>query len=273
MNRLLSATLPLSLFTLSLMAGPAPVADSLAAAPLRELSTDRPDKTESPYTVDAGHFQIEADLISWTRNRGDGAAFDALDVGTINFKAGLTPFMDLQVVVPTYHYERTRAGGSRVTDEGFGDLTLRTKFNLWGNDEGRTALAVMPFVTLPTAGGDFGVDRAEAGIIVPLGVALAEGWGLGLMTEVDFVNDDAGGHTVHWINTITVGHDLTEVLGMYVEFFSEVPMENSSAWIGTVDVGFTYAIGKNMQLDAGVNIGVTDAADDLNPFVGFTVRF
>ena len=25
---------------------------------LREMSTDRPDKTESPYTVDAVHFQI-----------------------------------------------------------------------------------------------------------------------------------------------------------------------------------------------------------------------
>ena len=32
---------------------------------MRELSTDRPDKTESPYTVDAGHLQIEVDLLSW----------------------------------------------------------------------------------------------------------------------------------------------------------------------------------------------------------------
>jgi hypothetical protein len=27
-----------------------------------EMSTDRPDKTESPYTVDAGHFQVELDV-------------------------------------------------------------------------------------------------------------------------------------------------------------------------------------------------------------------
>jgi hypothetical protein len=26
---------------------------------LRELTSDRPDKTESPITVDAGHFQLE----------------------------------------------------------------------------------------------------------------------------------------------------------------------------------------------------------------------
>ncbi|HSJ01962.1 MAG TPA: hypothetical protein VK956_05880, partial [Verrucomicrobium sp.] len=60
---------------------------------------------------------------------------------------------------------------------------------------------------------------------------------------------------------------------MYVEFFSEIPTENSAAWIGTVDVGFTFALTENIQLDAGVNVGVTDAADDLNPFLGFSVRF
>src|SRR5438093_6841318 len=43
---------------------------------LRELSTDRPDKTESPYTVDAGHFQIEMDLVSYSRDRDTHAGAD-----------------------------------------------------------------------------------------------------------------------------------------------------------------------------------------------------
>lgn len=32
---------------------------------MREMSTDRPDTTESPYTVDAGHFQFELDLAEY----------------------------------------------------------------------------------------------------------------------------------------------------------------------------------------------------------------
>jgi hypothetical protein len=36
------------------------------AAALREMSTGRPDKTGSPYTVDAGHFQIEMDPANFT---------------------------------------------------------------------------------------------------------------------------------------------------------------------------------------------------------------
>ena len=32
---------------------------------MRDFSTDRPPKANSPYTVDAGHFQYEADLVSY----------------------------------------------------------------------------------------------------------------------------------------------------------------------------------------------------------------
>src|SRR5258706_4958287 len=33
---------------------------------LREMDTDGPGATESPYTVDAGHFQVEMALVSYT---------------------------------------------------------------------------------------------------------------------------------------------------------------------------------------------------------------
>jgi hypothetical protein len=71
---------------------------------MRELSTDRPDTTESPYTVDAGHFQIEAEPLSWTRDREDGVTTTTTNP-SVNIKAGLLTWMDLQAVI----------GYSRVT--------------------------------------------------------------------------------------------------------------------------------------------------------------
>jgi hypothetical protein len=62
-------------------------------------------------------------------------------------------------------------------------------------------------------------------------------------------------------------------LSGYVEFFSSVSTEDDSEWIGTVDLGLTYGVSADIQLDAGVNIGVTRAADDINPFVGISWRF
>jgi hypothetical protein len=40
-----------------------------------------------------------------------------------------------------------------------------------------------------------------------------------------------------------------------------------------LDSGFTFKLNKNVQLDAGVNFGVTPAAPRINPVVGITARF
>ena len=110
---------------------------------LREMSTDRPDKTESPFTVDAGHFQIEADLLSYTRDRdtasGADTRLDSYAVAPVNLKAGLCNHVDLQVVLGTFNYVRTddRVAGTVTRQRGFGDVTTRLKVNFWATTAGR----------------------------------------------------------------------------------------------------------------------------------------
>ncbi len=245
---------------------------------LREMSTDRPDKTESAYTVDAGHFQLEMDAVTYTRDKersgGVTHRLEAWGLGLVNLKVGLWNRADLQLVVETYNHVRERSGGSRVTRRGFGDITTRFKYNLWGNDGGKTALAAMPYVKLPTSQDGHGNDSVEGGLILPLAVGLPHGFGLGLMTQFDAVRDaDDDGYHAEFVNTATVSRDLVGNLGGYVEFFSLVSAERGSRWVGTFDVGLTYAVSENVQLDAGVNIGVTKSADDWNPFLGLSWRF
>src|SRR5687767_14556340 len=59
---------------------------------MREMSTDRPDKTESAYTVDAGHFQLEMDVVSYGYDRHnvarDHTVSDNLAIAPFNFKVG-----------------------------------------------------------------------------------------------------------------------------------------------------------------------------------------
>ncbi len=241
------------------------------AAEMREMSTDRPDKTESPFTIDAGHFQLESDLVNWTRDR-DGGLHDFIDAGGFNVRAGITNSLEVNVVGATYHYERHRIDGSTQSSEGFGDITLRAKYNFWGNDGGKTAFGVLPAVTLPSSGEDFGVCDAEAGFVLPLSITLSDKWSLGMMTGLEFVNDDAGGHETVCLNSITVGYEITDGLGAYAEFASELPADRSSEWAGYVDFGLTWGVTDNLQFDTGINFGVTDAADDLNLFLGFAFR-
>src|SRR5271154_5532391 len=75
---------------------------------MRELTPDRPDKTESPYTVDAGHYQLEMDFANYTYNDSGGTTTRAWNVAPFNIKAGLLNNVDLQFVFDNYLNAQTK---------------------------------------------------------------------------------------------------------------------------------------------------------------------
>ena len=262
--------------TLLAICGAAPArADSPPAAP-REMSTDRPDKTESPYTVDAGRFQIELDVATYTMDRQGQVRTETWSLTPFNLKAGLSPNTDVQLIVEP-HVRRTvtdKTTGAARRVSGFGDIVVRVKRNVWGNDGGGTAFALMPFVKLPTNSGAIGNDKVEFGLIAPLSIALGERVGLGLMSEIDIIADeDGGGYAPSFVNSATVAFDLDERLGVYTELFTERGADRGAEWVVTGEGGFTFAVSENVQLDAGANLGLTRAADDLTLFAGLAHRF
>ncbi len=232
----------------------------------RPMSADRPDFTESPYTVDAGAVQIELSFIDYAK-RGDDEAWT---VAPANVKLGLLNDVDLQLVFDPY----INADDGMETREGFGDIQLRLKMNLWGNDGGDTAFAFMPFIRIPTASDDLGSDHVEGGLIFPFATDLAEGVGLGLMFETDFVYDEMDdGYDTEFIGTGVLGFDVTDELGLYVEGIGIASTDADVDFRGILGVGATYGLTENMVLDAGTNIGLTGDADDVSVFTGITVRF
>jgi hypothetical protein len=245
---------------------------------MREMITDRPDKTESPYTADAGHFQIETDIYNVTRDKTTADGVETQTQSAVfmasNLKLGITNSIDFQTVVtPQTLSESQETGASRTSEVGFGDTTLRLKVNLMGNDGGDIAIGLMPFVKLPTASGSLGNGKIEGGLIFLTGIGLPGDCGLGSMLQVNgFKNDANNGYHTEFISTLTFGFPLFGELGMYTEFFSQSSTEAGSEWVATFDTGLTYLLSPNFQLDAGINIGLTPAADDLNPFVGFSAR-
>jgi hypothetical protein len=202
--------------------------------------------------------------------------FDAYAIGSVNLKLGLLNNADLQIVLDGYLKERVHDVPAGMVEEadGFGDVTTRLKINLWGNDSGKTAFAVMPLVKAPTASSGLGNNAVEGGIIFPFAAELPAGWSMGLMAEFDFLKDTvSGGYDTEFVNTVTFGHGLIGPLAGYVEFVSVASTDTATSWHGFAGIGFTYGLSDNCQLDCGVNVGVNRFADDINPFVGFAVRF
>ncbi|MEO6875436.1 MAG: transporter [Opitutaceae bacterium] len=238
---------------------------------MRELTTDRPDVTEGPITVDAGHMQLEMDLANYTTDVSSGVRSKAWGVVPFNLRLGLTNNMELGLFVSPYIRDTQRAGrGISETRQGFGDITLRGKFNFWGNDDGSTALGLITDLKLPTAAEGLGNGAVEGAVLLPLSVDLGVGWDLGAMTGLDFARSEAGSRKSGWINSVTLGHDLTKILAGYVEFASETGI---SAPITTFDTGLTLKLGANTQIDIGAQFGLSRAANDAVVFTGLTRRY
>lgn len=234
-----------------------------AAGELRPMSTDRPDTTESPYTVDAGHFQLEMELANTVRDDRDRE----FSLGELNTKIGLNTSTDLQVVTP--FYTQVRGGG-----EGFGDVEIRLKHNLWGNDSGPTALALMPFIKIPTAHGDLGNGDFEGGLIIPFGFEGPAGWSCAVMAECDLEADDGdSGYHFVGLTSATTSHDLTETSGVFLELVSVLSTESGAGWEAYFNTGMTWAVTPRWQLDGGVRLGLTDAATGFTPFLGASTKF
>src|SRR6266850_2601485 len=162
---------------------------------MREFATDRPDKTESPYTVDAGHFQLEMDILNYGYDRHtlarDQTRFERVSIAPLNLKLGLLNNVDFQLGIESYTSIRAHdfSTGAVETHRGFGDLVPRMKINLWGNDGGKTAAGIISFVKLPTNQDHLGNNSVEGGVVFPFVMQLPFGIGLGLMTEFDIIRD------------------------------------------------------------------------------------
>jgi hypothetical protein len=255
------------LFPLLLLA----LSHSFSAETAREMSTDRPDTTESAYSVPAGMVQIEMSFFDYSRDSHPGAVSEQWIYGQVNFKTGLSSDIDLQMIVNSHAIAGESERGDATRTSGFGDITLRLKKNLWGNDQGSTALAIMPYVTVPTHT-HVSEQALSGGLIMPFAMTLSDQVSLGLMSEMDVVHDAAtDGYDLEWLHSATLGFSFTEKWGAFMEVVGI--LGEDTAFQALFDAGLTYAMTPELVLDAGLRLGLNRVAPDIGLFTGMSVRF
>lgn len=241
---------------------------------MRDISPDRPDATESPITVDAGHAQVEISFLDYSYDDSDEGESRAWTIADTNLRVGVSNNTEIQLIFGLFGEESfDPSPGPDDSDRGFSDLTVRYKWNLWGNDEGDTAFAIMPFVTIPT-GATLSTDEVEGGIVAMFGWDVAESWSVGGQVELDIVyDDDDSGYDLEFLHTFVVGFDIAGPVGGYVEYIGVASGDGGTDYQPFASTGLTWQVSDDLIFDVGVQIGLTDDANDLNIFSGMTLRF
>ncbi len=254
--------------------GTGPVPPNVAPNPT-PICTDRPTKCNVACTVPAGDFQIESDVINWTRTTGDGMRQDTIVYTDPVLKYGLTKHADIELNIAPYETVRThRDDGATQTVGGIGDLTIRLKQKLTP-DSAKTQISVIPYVKAPTAKSGIGNGKWEGGIIAPMNIPRPADFTMTLGPEIDVLANDSGsGYHAALVSLVNLSHPLGKKINIYTEFWNSQSLEPQ----GTVhqysaDLAASYQLAPTLQMDLGADFGLNRSTPSTQVYFGVPTRF
>jgi hypothetical protein len=243
---------------------------------MRSFSTDRPTKSNVPYTVDAGHFQYETDLVNFTHQVTGSVHTNTILVPNPTFQVGVTNNADLEVNVPMdgVHTFSSSIGPSS-TIWGIGDTFARAKVNLWGNDGGSSAAALMPYVKAPSAPPGIGNGAVEEGLIAPVAFSLPNNFTLLMVAQIDALKDGADdSRHPDFIFDVNLSREVIKNVTAYVELWADYnddPVTKTTQL--SFDTALAWTVLPNVRLDVGANFGLNSITPAIQVYAGVSQRF
>lgn len=253
---------------------------------------------QSPYTIDAGHFEGDLTAFSYGHFHRSNPDFSqttqAYSYADTEIKAGLLNNVDLEVAIEPYEKVSTTltervyvptpppikmVPGTVVlqdTRSGFGDIESRIKWNLWGNDGGATAFAVGGIVYAPTGTGSINNEQFEGGVLTDFAAHLPCDLEMRIHNNVLSISDNFDNmpkRRFSFENEISLLHQLVGNLKGYCLFNTYAFTTPGRNWDGSIGVGLNYRIKPNVELFAGIDFGVQGTPFDYSPRIGVSARF
>jgi len=155
------------------------------------------------------------------------------------------------------------------TETGFGDTVLGGKIRFFESPDGDAA--VEAFVKLPTADEDKGLGTGDTD--AGFRFIASRAWGKNQFhfnLGGDFAGvPDATSNDARWTVSLMWARTFESRVGMYGELFVQFLPAASDENIST-QWGVIYALNPSLVLDAGLNLGISDDAPDVQIRMGIT---
>jgi Putative MetA-pathway of phenol degradation len=244
---------------------------------LRSFAPDRPAKGTGPTTVDAGRIVVELEAINYARQKSNGVQTTTWVGPNPTLKIGLTDRIDFQINWAPFQQVKVHDSIAGTTDRfsGSTDLFLRSKINLWGNEGGKTAFAIVPFVKAPTAPENLGNRATEAGVILPFSLSLGNDISLAVTSEVDHLRNSVGsGYHQGYVNSIGLSGPLMKDVTLTGELWSSINRDpGNTIRQYSFDTALAWMARPDLQFDVGANIGLNSETPALQLYTGVSRRF
>lgn len=241
------------------------------------LVTDRPDFTESTETIPTGHLQLESGY-TFTYNKEGGTRTTEHTAPEMLWRVGLSDKVELRIGFDGYTYSDSLSsvpggGGSRSrTSQDANDLTLGLKVKLFEQEGWRPHFGIIASVSVPTGARGGTSGDVDPGIVLLWAYDLSDDTAIAGNIGIAVPTEDSH-RFVQTTASLSYAFALTQKWGAYAEYFGVYPSSDTGHDAHFVNVGLTYLVNKDFQLDIRVGAGINDEADDFFTGIGFSKRF
>lgn len=234
------------------------------------LVTDRPDFTEASSTVGLGVAQLEIGYTYSFDNDGTDQVIGHSYAEPLLRYGMLADWLELRV---GWNYFTEKLNGNETS--GSEDLYLGFKIGLTPQEGILPEMALIPQMTVPTGANSFTSDEVLPGANWIYGWAINDVLGTAGSTQFNRAIDGGTGEAyTEWAQSWTVALALTDVVGMYTEWFALMP--HSAESVETehyLNGGFTLLVSNDIQWDIRAGVGLNDDSEDYFVGTGLSLRF
>ena len=213
----------------------------------QNITTDRPDQTESSVTVGKNNFQIESGVLF---EKSDDNRINSTFNPSMLLRYGFSKGIELRFVS---QYESTKLAleGRDINYSGLNDLEIGAKVQLYKKEEVTTEIAFLSHIILPS--GNSNLTTEKVGVINKLAIshAISDRVGLGYNIGYDYVSNQS-----LLTYSLALGISLSDRLSFYTEPYGS--WGESNTFESNFNTGFTYLVHKNFQLDASYGVGINN---------------
>jgi len=232
---------------------------SITAQELESIQTDRPDLTESAFTVPSGYFQLEAGLMRIKIKTDNYLNLHP----TLLLKYGLSSNFELRLATDLVTYQ-----SNGIKETQFLPVAVGVKIGITDEKGIIPKTAFIGHLKIPTGGqGELSPTYYVPSFRFTMQHTLSDRISLGYNLGTEW-----SGITAEpiFIYTITSAISITSAFGGYLEFYGYAPQFNRAEH--SIDGGFTYLINNNCLADISFGAGLSDNAPDYFMSIGFSFR-
>lgn len=232
-----------------------------------DISTDRPDQSESPYLVEKGYFQIEAGITAESDEPVNDFKINVLSAPSFLFRYGAAKNFELRARIENISSKTTILNTSS-TENGLGPLMAGAKIGLFKEKGSAPETALLLSVTFPFKENSlFQSDYIGAEFRFAMSNSLSNRVSLSYNIGAEF---GAGSPGATGIYTAAIGASLLKQLSIFAELYGFLPQKTSPDH--RFDAGLTYLVLKNVQIDASFGFGISKKSPDFFIGGGVSVR-